>query len=84
MCTLLTIGVLTNTIQAATALSLAAMEEAHDEVTENIRLHADLINMPRFGSPDNYAYGAAQLNIAPAQAANSGMTHNPFGQPQNI
>lgn len=65
--------ILTKSIQAATALSLAAMSEAHDEVTENIRLHADLINMPRFGSPDNYAYGAAQLNIAPAQAANSGM-----------
>lgn len=49
------------------------MGEAHDEVTENIRAHSDLINMLPFGHPDNYAYGTAQLNVAAAQELTDGM-----------
>lgn len=43
------------------------MNEAHDEVTENIRAHSDLVNLPAIGHPDNYAFGTAQFNVAAAQ-----------------
>jgi hypothetical protein len=41
---------------------------APKQVQERLERHADLINMPRIGTADNYAYPTAQLNIAPAVA----------------
>lgn len=54
-------------------IAITSMAEAHDEVTGNIRTHSDLINLPPFGHPDNYAYGMAQFNVAAAQERTEGM-----------
>lgn len=48
------------------------MAQAPAMIRENIRAHSELINMPRFGNSENYAYATAQFNVSPAQAAGSG------------
>lgn len=53
-------------------MALATMEQAPEEVKENLRNHSELVNAPRFGSRDNYAFGALQTNLAPPSRWESG------------
>lgn len=46
---------------------MAAMEETTPEIAERLKERAELVNMPRIGSDDNWAYGTFQLNLATAK-----------------
>ena len=56
--------------------AMAALREGPEDLIENLERHADLIDLPRIGTNDNFAFPNMQLNIAPASAAGSGILNN--------
>lgn len=52
---------------------MASMRKAPPGVLSSIEAYSDLINTPRIGNDANFAFATSQLNIAPAQAYESGM-----------
>lgn len=51
---------------------MTGLRQGPQDLVENLERHADLINLPRIGSSDNFAFPNMQLNISPATAAGSG------------
>ncbi|KAG6835212.1 hypothetical protein H0H93_003887 [Arthromyces matolae] len=56
-------------ISAVSPIAMAALREGSIEAYSQLEKHASLINSPRVGSNDNFAFPTSQLNIAPAQRA---------------
>lgn len=54
-------------VQAVANIAKTAFTHAPKHVQNAISDNASLLNTPDLGVDGNYAYGAAQLNIAPAQ-----------------
>ncbi|KAG6818850.1 hypothetical protein H0H93_001053, partial [Arthromyces matolae] len=56
-------------ISAVAPIAMASLREGSPEVYTQLEKHASLINTPRIGSDDNFAFPTSQLNIAPAGRA---------------
>ncbi|KAI0744320.1 hypothetical protein C8Q80DRAFT_1272880 [Daedaleopsis nitida] len=58
-------------IQAAAPLAIASLEVAPHEISDALKLQADVTNLPRIGFDNNYAFPTMQLNLAPVQRADT-------------
>jgi hypothetical protein len=54
------------------AAGMTALRHGPKDLVENLERHAELIDLPRIGTDDNFAMPNMQLNIAPASPAGSG------------
>ncbi|KAJ7645076.1 hypothetical protein DFH06DRAFT_1476947 [Mycena polygramma] len=54
-------------LRLATAGAMRAAEEGPEALQGLLQQHSDFVNKPRTGSPDNWAYGTTQINIAAAK-----------------
>lgn len=59
-------------MQASSSIAKSSFTNAPDYIQEAISNHASLLNTPDLGVDGNFAYGTAQLNIAPAQEYSPG------------
>jgi hypothetical protein len=46
------------------------------EASKVLEMQADMINCPRIGTDDNFAYPTMQFNTSPAESADSGMYYS--------
>jgi hypothetical protein len=53
--------------------AMAALRQGPADLVENLESHAELIDMPRIGTDDNFAFPNMQLNISPASPASAGV-----------
>ena len=51
---------------------MTALRQGLKDLFENLERHAELIDLPRIGTDDNFAMPNMQLNISPASSAGSG------------
>lgn len=51
-------------VQAAVAAGVSAAKYLPVAYQDALRVQADLVNAPRFGSDDNYLFSSVQVNIA--------------------
>ena len=54
------------------AAGMTALWQGPKDLFENLERHAELIDLPRIGTDDNFAMPNMQLNISPASSAGSG------------
>jgi hypothetical protein len=68
-------------VQAFSAVAKTSFNQAHRELVDIISDYAELTNMPRTGTLDNYAHPTQQLNTSPAVEDNDGtFPHLPVGE----
>jgi hypothetical protein len=54
------------------AAGMTALRHGPKDLVENLERHAELIDLPRIGTDDNFAMPNMQLNISPASPVGSG------------
>jgi len=54
------------------AAGITTLRQGQKDLVENLERHAELIDLPRIGTDDNFAMPNMQLNISPASSAGSG------------
>jgi hypothetical protein len=60
-------------LQMHATAAMAALRQGPVDLVENLERHAELIDMPRIGTDDNFAFPNMQLNISPASPASAGV-----------
>ncbi|KIM84095.1 hypothetical protein PILCRDRAFT_6400 [Piloderma croceum F 1598] len=63
-----------NIIEMHATAAMAALRQGPVDLVENLERHAELIDMPRIGTDDNFAFLNMQLNISPASPASAAVT----------
>jgi hypothetical protein len=59
-------------MQAGAKCAITSLLYGPEDAAKTLKMQADMINCPRIGSDDNFAYPTMQLNTAPAESAKSG------------
>jgi hypothetical protein len=59
-------------IQSFAACGMASFKKGPNVVTEQTRNHSDMVNIPRIGTDNNYAFPTIQYNIGCAEKYGSG------------
>jgi len=53
--------------------AMTALRQGPPDLLQNLENHTELIDLPRIGTDDNFAYPNMQLNISPAASLGSSM-----------
>ena len=54
------------------SVAMTALPQGPPDFLRNLEMHAELIDLPRIGTDDNFAYPNMQLNISPVAPMGSG------------